>query len=110
LISGDADERRDLAREELLALRVRESRFRFDIIDDHSLATAARADHSVTEPGDRTSTGERRDPVGIGPADHELVAVDVGVVDAAGVEMFPDQADSDFLNRDRVFSAAAAAR
>ena len=41
-------------------------------------------------------------PVGIGPADDELVAIDVRVVDAAGVEMFPDQADRDFLDRDRV--------
>ncbi len=97
-----ADERRSLAREELLALRVRESRIRLDVIDGHRLATAARVDDGLAESGDRASTGERRDPVGIGPADDELVAIDVRVVDAAGVEMLPDQADGDFLDLDRV--------
>ena len=97
-----ADERRSLASEELLALRVRESRIRIDVIDGHRLATAARVDDGLAESGDRASTGERRDPVGIGPADDELVAIDVRVVDAAGVEMLPDQADGDFLDLDRV--------
>ena len=49
-----ADERRSLACEELLALRVRESRIRIDVIDGHRLATAARVDdglaESATEP------------------------------------------------------------
>jgi hypothetical protein len=44
----------------------------------------------------------RRGHVDSVPADDELVAIDVRVVDAAGVEMFPDQADRDFLDRDRV--------
>ena len=56
-----ADERRSLAREELLALRVRESRIRIDVIDGHRLATAARVDDGLAESGDRASTGERRD-------------------------------------------------
>ena len=101
-----ADERRSLACEELLALRVRESRIRVDVIDDHRLATAARVDDGLAESGDRASTGERRDAVGIGPADDELVAIDVRVVDAAGVEMFPDQADGDFLDLDRVLQGS----
>ena len=101
-----ADERRSLAGEELLALRVRESRIRIDVIDGHRLAAAARAEDGRAEPGDRASTGERRDPVGIGPADDELAAIDVRVVDAAGVEMFPDQADGDVLDLDRVLQGS----
>ena len=95
------DERRSLAREELLALRVRESRIRLDVIDGHRLAPAARVDDGLAEWGERASTGERRDPVGIGPADDELVAIDMRVVDAAGVEMLPDQANRDFQDFDR---------
>ena len=46
---------------------------------------------ACAESGDRASTGGWRDAVGIGPADDELVAIDVCVVDAAGVEMFADR-------------------
>ena len=63
-------------------------------------------DDGVAEAGDRASTGKWRDAVGIGPADDELVAIDVCVIDAAGVEMFPDQADGDFLDLDRVLQRA----
>ena len=97
-----ADERRSLAGQQLLALRVRESRIGVDVVDHHRLATAARVDDGLAESCDRAATGGRRDPVGIGPADDELVAIDMRVVDAAGVEMLPDQADRDFLDRDRV--------
>ena len=97
-----ADKRGSVAREQLLALRVRESRICFDAIDCHGLATAPRVDDGLAEATDRASPGERRDPVRIGPIDDELVSVDVGEVDAAGVEMFADETDGDFLNRDGI--------
>ena len=101
-----ADERRSLTREQLIAIRGRESRIGADVVDDHRLATAARVDDRLAEPADRAPTGERLDPVDIGPADDELLAIDVRVVDAAGVEMLPDQADGDFLDLDRVLQRA----
>src|SRR4029077_1223021 len=61
----NADERRRVASEELPALRVRESRIPIDVIDGHCLPTAAGVDDRVAKSGDRASTGERRDPVGI---------------------------------------------
>ena len=61
---------------------------------------------AVPNRATRASTGEWRDAVGMRPADDELVAIDVRVVDAAGVEMFPDQADGDVLDLDRVLQGA----
>ena len=110
LDQGCADEGGSLAREQLLALRSRESRIRVDVVDGHRLAATARVDDGLAESCDRASTGKRRDAVGIGSADDELVAIDVRVVDAAGVEMLPDQAERGFLDRDRALQRVAAAR
>ena len=100
------DERRCLPREQLLALRGRESRIRGDVVDGHRLAAAARVDDGPAHPGERASTGKRRDPVGVGPVDDKLVTIDVREVNAAGVEMFPDQADGDVLALGRVLDGA----
>ena len=97
-----ADERRGVTGQQLLALRGREPRIRTDVVDRHRLAAAAGVDDGRAESGERASTGRGRDAVGIGPADDERVAIDVRIVDAAGVEMFPEQADRDVLDRDRV--------
>ena len=97
------DEGGRLARKQLLALSIRKSRVGGDVVDDHRLAATARVDGGLAESRDRPSIGKRRDSVTIGLVDDELVAVDVRVVDPAGMEMLPDQTNRGFLDRDRVF-------
>jgi len=101
-----ANERHSLAGQQLVALRVGESRIGVDVIDHHGLATAAPVDDRLAESCDRAATRRRQAPVGIGPNDHELVAIDIRVVHATGVEMLSEQADGDFLDLDRVLQGA----
>ena len=97
------DEGGRVARKQLFALSIGESRIGGDIVDDQRLAATARVDRGPAEARDRPSTGKRRDSVAIGLVDDELVAVDVRVVHPAGLEMLPDQTNRGFLDRDRVF-------
>ena len=90
----------------MLALRVREPWIRIDVVHDHRFAAAARLNDHAAVSGDRAPTGERLDTVCIGPADDELVAVNLRVMDAAGVEVLPEQADGDFLHHDWVLQAS----
>ena len=101
-----ADERRRLGREQLLALRGRESRIRVDVVDGHRLAAAACVDDGAAHPGDRAPARKRGHAVGIGPGDDEFVAIDVREMNAVGVEVLPDQADGDVLDLGRVLDGA----
>ena len=66
------DEGGGLARKQLLALRIRESRVRADVIDDDGLAATARVDGGLPESCDWTASGIRRHAVGKGTVDDEL--------------------------------------
>ena len=96
------DERRDLAREELRTLSVREPWVHVDVADHDRLAPPARLDDGVAEAGDGNSIGEWWDVAYIGPPDDELVVLDVRVIDAARLEMLTDQPDGDLLDLDRI--------
>jgi hypothetical protein len=97
-----ADERGNAAGEELLALRGCQSRVETYVIDDNRLTATVCVDESASEEGKGTAAGQRRHSTAVGPADDELVAVDVRVVDPAGVEMLTEQPKGDFLDRQRV--------
>ena len=98
-----ADKRGSVACEQLLALGVRESRICSTLSTAMVSPRRQASTIGLAEAADRAAAGERRDPVRIGAIDDEIVSVDVGEVDAAGVEMFADETDSDFLNRNGIF-------
>ena len=87
----------------MLALRGPESWVRVYVIDHDRLASTARQDDRFAVAVDTTARRQAgyavRDPC---LADHELVAIDLGVMDAARVKMRAKQADSGFLNGKRV--------
>jgi hypothetical protein len=96
------DQPGNLMREKLLALGIGESRIRLHVVDGDTLAAAAGINDGFAEYRQRPTSGKGRWTVGIGPADDELVSVDVRVIDATRAEMLSDGADGDVLDFNRV--------
>ena len=112
LISGTLDERRDLAREELLTLGVREPCDRCEVSLTTTASPRRQASTTVCAEGaprdlDRLNGG---DAACIRPTDDELVALDLCVIDSARLEMLADQPDGGLLDFDRILAGAAVAR
>ena len=97
-----ANERRDVVRQKPLALLVRETRVRLEVIDDHRLAFPAGLDDGLAEHRERRSNGQRCDAVGVVTTDDELVALDHRIVDAARAKMLAEQPDGGFFDGDRI--------
>ena len=86
-----------------MTLAFRESWIDLYGINRDRLTATAGADDGRTVTSDWNAGREMRNAVDVRADNDEVVVVDVRVVNAIGVELFPNQANGSFLDLDCVF-------